>query len=126
MKLRMKGNSLRLRVTRSDLEKLRNNARVEETTWLGPDQQSRLTYALEHNAQVRSTALRFTPPVISAVIPTAEFERWVGSDDQVGIYATIDLGPRGSLELIIEKDFACLHGTDAENQDAFPNPHAAV
>lgn len=30
---------------------------------------------------------------------------------------------QGSLHLIIEKDFACLNLSDAENFDAFPNPN---
>jgi hypothetical protein len=40
----------------------------------------------------------------------------------VGIYHVLDLGIRGPMELIVEKDFACLDGTEAENRDAFPNP----
>jgi hypothetical protein len=42
--------------------------------------------------------------------------------NQVGIYSSVDLGPRGVLELIVEKDFACLDLSDANNADAFPNP----
>jgi hypothetical protein len=124
MKLRLKGNSLRMRVTRSDLQKLRQDGRIEETTWLGPEENARLTYALEQNAHIARAALRFDLPAITVAIPAGEFERWAASA-QVGVYATIDQGPRGSLEIIIEKDFACMHGSDAENLDAFPNPHAA-
>jgi hypothetical protein len=49
-----------------------------------------------------------------------------GVTDQVGIAEDINLGENGSLALLIEKDFACLDGSEAENQDAFPNPNAGA
>ena len=125
MKLRIKGNSLRFRVARSELETLLKDGRVEEAICLGPEEESHLSYALEHNVRTKSVTVRFDPPALSVALPTSEVERWVDSD-RVGIYATLDLGPRGTLDLIIEKDFACLHATDEENRDAFPNPNFGV
>ena len=58
MKFRINGNSLRLRVTRSELERLVKNARIEETIYFSPDEQSRLTYVLEHSPD---SALRKLP-----------------------------------------------------------------
>jgi hypothetical protein len=31
-----------------------------------------------------------------------------------------------SLQILIEKDFACIDGTDQENADTFPNPLAGL
>jgi hypothetical protein len=31
----------------------------------------------------------------------------------------------GKLSILVEKEFACLDRGEAENADAFPNPHAA-
>jgi hypothetical protein len=42
--------------------------------------------------------------------------------NQVGIYATVDRGENGTLNLVVEKDFACLDLSDADNLDTFPNP----
>lgn len=42
----------------------------------------------------------------------------------MGIYATADLGSRGTLELSIEKDFACLDRSDADNLVTFAIPLA--
>ncbi len=122
MKLRIKGNSLRFRVTRSELETFRKQAHIEETICLGPEQQSHLKYALNHDSGLKAIQLSYQPPELSVALPSSEVERWAGSD-QVGLYTTLDLGPRGTLDLIIEKDFACLHGTAEENLDAFPNPN---
>ena len=32
-------------------------------------------------------------------------------------------GDIGTLALLIEKDFACLDGSEADNEDTFPNPN---
>ena len=125
MKLRIKGNSLRFRVVRSELEAFLKDGRIQEHICLGPEEKSRLSYALEHNAQTESVTVRYHPPALAVTLPTGDVERWAGSD-QVGIYATLHLGPHVTLDLIIEKDFACLHGTDEENRDAFPNPNLGV
>ena len=125
MKLRIKGNSLRLRITRSEVDRLVNDGRIEETTWLGRDDGSRIRYVLEHEAGAKAVGLRFDPPVLAVTVPTSQAREWA-QGDEVGIYACVDLGARGALDLVIEKDFACLHGTDEENEDAFPNPNMAV
>ncbi len=123
MKLRIKGNSIRFRVTRSELDTLVDDGRIEETVWLGTDAQSRLTYALQHVASANSVTLRFNLPEIAVLIPTHEIRKWRGSG-QVGVYASIPLGARSPLQLAVEKDFACLDRSDADNLDTFPNPNA--
>lgn len=125
MKLRIKGNSLRLRITRPELDRLIKEGRIEETVSFGPGEHSGFTYALEHAATASAPIVRFSPPSLVVLIPTPQAQKWSLGDD-VGIYATIDLGPRGALELIVEKDFACIHGSDEENRDAFPNPDMPV
>jgi hypothetical protein len=125
MKLRVKGNSLRLRITRPELEQLMNEGRIEESITFAPGDRSHLTYSLQHTATATAPAVRFNPPSLEVLIPTAQAQHWSLGDD-VGIYAAIELGEHNSLELIIEKDFACLHGSIEENRDAFPNPLAGA
>lgn len=125
MKLRIKGNSLRLRVTRPELDRLMDEGRIEETVCFTPDDRSHLTYSLEHSATAAVPTVRFIPPSLEVRIPTAQAQKWSHGDD-VGISATIDLGPKGSLVLLLEKDFACIQGSEEENRDAFPNPNADV
>lgn len=125
MKLRIKGNSLRLRITRPELDQLMNEGRIEESIIFAPDGRSHLTYALEHAPAASSLTVRFAPPSLEVLIPTEQAQQWSLSED-VGIYAAINLGEHGALEMIIEKDFSCLHGTAEENRDAFPNPRAGA
>lgn len=122
MKLRIKGNSLRLRVTRPELDRLMRDGRVEETTCFGLEAHSRLGYSLEHNPGVASASVRYDPPELAVILPTEQARQWANGDD-TGIYARIAVAPDSSLELVVEKDFACLHGSAEENRDAFPNPY---
>jgi hypothetical protein len=122
MKLRIKGNSLRFRVTQSELAALLDKGRIEETIHFSSEEQCKLTYALEHDSRIASAGFRYHPPEMTMVLPTQDVQVW-GQTNQVGIYAAVDLGS-GSLDLIVEKDFACLDLSDAENIDTFPNPNA--
>jgi hypothetical protein len=50
----------------------------------------------------------------------------MGGSDDVGVYADVALGGDRALSVAIEKDFACLDRSDAENEDTFPNPNLAA
>jgi len=47
--------------------------------------------------------------------------RWASSEE-VGMEASQPVGENPPLQILIEKDFACLSGDDAQNVDTFPNP----
>lgn len=121
MKLRIKGNTLRLRVTRSEIDRLVRSGRIEESTWFGIAPECCFTYALEQGPGITSTALHYTAGEIAILLPSSHAAQWSESD-QVGVYAMVDLGSRGLLEVAIEKDFCCLDRSDADNLDMFPNP----
>jgi hypothetical protein len=55
---------------------------------------------------------------ITVSLPEAAAQRWAASDEvgMQGVY-------RG-VTVLVEKDFSCLHGGAAENEDKFPNPAA--
>lgn len=125
MKIRIKGNSLRLRVTRSELKRLIDGGRIEDTIYFASESQARLIYALEHKSDANHVTLRSCLPEIAVVLPTGQAMVWQDTE-QVGIYATIDIGSRGALEVLVEKDFACLDLSDADNLDTFPNPNSGV
>jgi hypothetical protein len=101
--------------------KLLDIEHIEETIHFGPDEQSRLTYCLRVEPDLNSATLRYQRPEVVVALPTKEATTWA-QDNQAGMYATVDVGPRGTLDLIVEKDCACLDGSDADNLDTFPNP----
>jgi hypothetical protein len=123
MKLRIKGNSLRLRVSRSEVARLLEGERVEETIHFAPQAIAKLTYALERDMSAVALTVRYTDDDITVSIPAEQAIRWCLTN-QVGIVESISLGTMGSLDLLIEKDFACLDRSDEDNDDTFANPAA--
>ena len=49
------------------------------------------------------------------------FARW-RRPDEVGVYVAVALDGAGPLNVVIEKDFACLDISDADNRDTFEHP----
>jgi hypothetical protein len=124
MKLRIKGNSLRLRVSPSEMEQLLRSGRVEETIYFGMENDAKLTYALEHSAEAETMTVQYRPQEVTVVISSREARNWA-EGKSVGLYGETASG-HGPLELSIEKDFACLDKEQAENADTFPHPKQGV
>jgi hypothetical protein len=122
MKLRIKGNSMRLRVSRSELARLLNGERVEETIHFSAEPDSYLSYGLQSVPEPPTIRIQWMPRKVTVLLSDERMRFW-GRDAEVGIYESLDLGHLGSLEVIIEKDFACLDRSDEENDDTFANPN---
>jgi hypothetical protein len=112
MKIRIKGNSLRYRLSKTDVEMFFNNGYLEEQTAFG---NSVLTYALQVYGSDRLSA-GFEDNKIVVFVPEEMAENWA-STDVVGFDDSV-----GSLYLLIEKDFQCLDNTAEDQSDNYPNP----
>lgn len=117
MKLRIQGNSLRLRLTRNEVAQLHDGGRVEASIEFGPGRT--LTYALEGLPHAVSVIASFDGRAIVVAVPTPLITKWAESD-QISIEGPEQAG----MQVLIEKDFQCLHRESAEDADAFPNPLA--
>ena len=125
MKLRINGNSLRLSVSRSEVKCLLETGRIEETIGFGLDHEARLTYALEHTtAPIEITAI-YRNKEVAVVLSSESARRWADSPDQVGVYGRLGIC-NGELALLVEKDFARLDGTDADDKETYPNPNIGI
>jgi hypothetical protein len=125
MKLRIKGNSIRLRVSRSELERFLSGNRIEETVHFAPETDARLIYALESARQAVPVVVRYQPQAVTVVLSEDQARIWSG-ENEIGVYTSVEIGAAGALEVIVEKDFACLDRSDENNQDTFANPHAGA
>ena len=122
MKLRIKGNSIRLRLTRSEVAQFGETGQVAETIAFGLLPVHQLTYQLVHTADVRVLTAVFTANCISVQVPEALAKSWVGTD-LVGFEADMPLSGNESLFILIEKDFACIDAHPREDQsDSYTNP----
>lgn len=127
MKLRIKGNSLRLRLTQSEIARLGEVGRVEERINFSFNQTLVYELIVETDAESRAERLRasFNDNRITVKLPLI-LARELVETPRVGISDEQESGGEaGMLSLLIEKDFACLDGGDADEDqsDAYPNPN---
>lgn len=115
MKLRIRGNSIRLRLTQSQVETIKNKGFIEEKTEF-PNGQN-FVYSLSVWAKSDSISANFSENKMSIFLPKSVAENWA-TGAEVGISAEIE-----SLKILVEKDFKCLTPrTGDEDADTFPHP----
>jgi hypothetical protein len=112
MKIRIKGNSLRYRLTKSDVAKLAMNGFIEESTNFGTQV---FRYALRQGI-VHSLAATFEDNTITIHMPDQMIEEWVHTD-RVGFENS-----NSTMYLLVEKDFVCLDNVAEDQSDNYPNP----
>ena len=122
MKLRIKGNSVRLRLTQREVAELAATGRVEDRIEFGFEPEQFLTYAVVAEKRAPEVFAKFENGQISIIIPQAAAEKWAASDD-AGICAEQNLSTDRTLRIAVEKDFACLTPRAGEDEsDNFPHP----
>ena len=122
MKLRILGNSIRLRLTQSEVATFGEQGRVVEHTRFGPGET--LSYALEASDRVDQLAVRYDGKCVTVLAPSASVSGWVETN-QVGLEGEQPIDGDDVMTILVEKDFKCLHGPeDRVEADAFPNPLA--
>jgi len=121
MKLRVRNNSIRLRLTQTEVAAFAMSGAVEETIEFGLTADKRLIYRVEQ-AAVEIVRADFAEGKITISVPASQADNWAKTN-KIGIKAEQDLGDGKTLKILIEKDFACLDVREGEDEsDAFPHP----
>ena len=121
MKLRIRGNTLRLRLSRSEVDLVGQGREVEESTSFPGG--GKLQYVLRQSSSKTSVVKinEGDKSCINVIVDQNKAKEWAKSEE-VGLFGTEPL-VLGSLELLIEKDFACLNPREGiEDSDSYPNP----
>ena len=124
MKLRIRGDSIRMRLKIGEVERIGAGERIAETTHFpGSD----LTYSLEV-ADIAEMESRFSDGNLVVRLPRKAAEEWAGSDT-VSLVSELSLADAGTLSVLIEKDFECLapghHRDCLDDEDTYPHPGAS-
>jgi hypothetical protein len=121
VKLRIRGNSVRFRLTRGEVDELSREGSVRATVSF-PGGAS-LEYALETSSMTGQPRANYSSDRLVVQIPQAEARQWAQTE-QVSISAAQPLGDGDrSLSILVEKDFACLAPREGEDDtDMFPHP----
>ena len=121
MKIRIKGNSVRFRLTRSEVDSFCRTGKIEERTNLNGGV---FSYSVRLDENVRELMAEFHDNTISLLLPEKILGDW-DTNDQVGFQNTLRLENGDMLFLLLEKDFACLDNTIEDQSDNYPNPKAS-
>lgn len=106
MKLRIQGNSLRLRLSDEEVALLAQTGRLEERIEFGSTDDDRLTYALEIDDQAQEMTARYEGGRIAVKLPPSARE-WARSNEiSLKSEQTIDPSSGKRLRLLVEKDLA--------------------
>jgi hypothetical protein len=113
MKIRIKGNSVRYRLTRSEVARLGKEGFLQETTAFASQP---FSYSIERT-DAEQLRVDFVQQQIVLYMPQAMIDEWVQTDR-----ITFE-GQSGAVRILIEKDFVCLDHTDEDQSDNYPNPN---
>jgi hypothetical protein len=112
MKIRIKSNSLRYRLTRTDVDSLAKEGYLEEQiNFAGTP----LVYALQLT-EGRELTSSYIDNKITLCMSHKMISELINTD-RVGFDNT-----NGGLQLLVEKDFTCLDNVAEDQSDNYPNP----
>lgn len=118
MKIRIKGNFVRYRLTRSEVEKLAAEGFISEETHF-PN--GVFVYTLQSVPGLDHLSAECKNNTIAMFFPESERMNWYHSE-RVGYSHSLLLPDGTKLELLLEKDFVCLDETVEDQSDNYPNP----
>ena len=118
MKIRIKGNSVRIRLSKSEVELFAKEGYVEERTEFV---NGTLVYAVK-SSDKETLSADFTNGNITLFVPAQSLQQWA-STNLIGLDYNMPLNNEEHLYLLIEKDFKCIDADVNEDQsDYFENP----
>ncbi|MFN8318141.1 MAG: hypothetical protein U0V54_01845 [Saprospiraceae bacterium] len=120
MKLRIKGNSIRLRLTQTEVKTFSAEGYVAETCAVGPMQ---LTYALKSEDMEAPLSACFDSNLLVVSMSSKLAGPWFESPE-VGYRHLAHTNVGEELFLLVEKDFVCLDETFEDQSDNYPNPNS--
>lgn len=113
MKIRIKGNSLRYRLTKSDIAKLWSEGFLEERTeFAGKALIYTIVTTNDHKLSADFIADKIGINMPKEMVNELYNTDKVGFDDQTG-----------PVSLLVEKDFVCIDRVEEDQSDNYSNPH---
>jgi hypothetical protein len=118
MKIRIKGNSLRLRLTMTDVAHFEKHNYLEEVTEFGSHT---FIYALSIAQNHQTLFADFEQNKITMYVPETLKNQWTNTD-LVGLDAKMPIHDGKEMFLLLEKDWACMDATTEDQSENYPNP----
>lgn len=119
MKIRIKGNSIRIRLSRSEVDRFAQHGHLEEHTQFV---NGSFKYALQRSNEGDHLSAGLLHDCITMYVPDSMAVEWT-TTDRVGFDNFMDTGNGNRLFLLLEKDFKCIDAPAHEDQsDNYEHP----
>ncbi len=124
--MRIKGNSIRIRLTRSETDQIGKGLSVREEVQFGKN--TSLHYILEPAKNLFSLDAKLEGTTVRILIPEDQAKAWARSKAVSIDHQLESQGGEPGLFLLVEKDFSCLKPRARQREDEsdlFENPNQA-
>jgi len=123
MKIRIKDNSIRFRLSATDLKTLKKKGKVVSKCTFGSTQVFKYSVVSKKNGNSEYLCVDLKKNHITIELAASDVKEWLKTDLE-GFDAQMDNGTKEGLYVLIEKDWQCLKPRDEDESDLFPNPNA--
>lgn len=122
LKLRIRDNSIRLRLSQTEVEAVNANGLVRGRVQFSGS--NSFDYVLESSPATVKPEAHISNNVLTVRVPQMDVKQWAESE-RVSITSDQLLNDGEQLKILVEKDFACLAPREGEDEsDLFPHPGA--
>ncbi len=121
MKIRIKDNSIRLRLTKTDVDDLRNKKSIDSKTVISFSEI--FQYRLEVSSEVKNISGQFKNGKITVSI-SSKMAEILTETNEITVKGEQENGEKEKLFLLIEKDLQCLDETVEDQSDMYENPNS--
>jgi hypothetical protein len=126
LKLRLHKQSIRVRLTQGEVDRLGQGESLDYTLQLGQNEGDGWRFLLTPSADIQEYRATYAGASLQVQIPLAQAQA-LAQTDLVTVEASLALGPNPPLKLFLEKDFQCLKPrTGDDDHDTFQHPSAGV
>jgi hypothetical protein len=119
MKIRIKGASLRLRLSKSEVATIVHQGLLTEETPFGA---STFRYSLARVEDGNQLSAGFEDGNITMYVPESLIKDW-DTNSLISIEGNMPVGADKNLYLLLEKDFQCIDQTTEDQSDNYINPN---
>jgi|APGre2960657404_1045060.scaffolds.fasta_scaffold05481_4 hypothetical protein len=119
MKIRIKGNSIRIRLTKTEVNTISTAGYLQEETSFGKDS---FVYALQRVEEGNTLSAMLEQNKITMFVPALLTTDWP-ANSIISFDAHMPIAGDKTLYLLLEKDFVCLDHTTEDQSDNYANPN---
>ena len=119
MKIRIKDNSIRLRLTKTDVSDLGKKGIVRCQTVLSPSQIFK--YCLKTDSTIPQMHAEFLQNEITVILDQKSADT-LTKTDEITVKGFQENGEKEQLFILVEKDLKCLDPTHEDQSDMYDNP----